>query len=67
MGGSIYGYFSKQRYTNATSCDYPWQILLPCVVLWGVLFLAMVAWVYLDMRVQRISDPKEEKANGSVQ
>ncbi len=55
MTGSIAG-----SYLNLTYLSAPWQILLPCVVLWSVLFVAVLCWVYLDLCVQRISDPRED-------
>lgn len=58
MTGSIAG-----SYINLTYLSAPWQILLPCVVLWSVLFVAVLCWVILDLFVERISDPEGESSN----
>jgi MFS family permease len=54
MIGAISG-----SYINLTYLNNPWQILLPCTVLWCVLFVSVLCWIYLDLRVQSVSDPKD--------
>ena len=61
MTGSIAGSYINLKYLSA-----PWQILLPCVVLWCVLFVAMICWVILDVCVERVSESNEDR-KGSVQ
>ncbi len=53
MTGAISG-----RYLHNLAA--PWDIFVPCAVLWGVLFLALFGWVILDLYIDPVSEPKRE-------
>ena len=54
MIGAISG-----RYLHTMTA--PWDILIPCMVLWGVLLLALVSWVYLDLAIDPVSEQKDSE------
>ncbi len=43
--------------------DSPWDILIPCLVLWGVLMLALLGWVYLDIAIDPVSEKTAANLN----
>ncbi len=41
----------------------PWDLLVPCIILWCILSVSVVCWLYLDKRVQAVSPPSLESVN----